>query len=1118
MIGKNLHRLLLLGINAGLAGASLEAQVTIPSNYVLPVSAANTNKPGFIWNTVQVFAPQPSRVADANAMLAGEVGVNTADPSAVNDAAGPATVPSNPQAPISFHLPAVLNFALGSTSAEPGLPAEDPFSGIPGTTGSTVNFAAEALTWLSLPAGQTTIAVRSDDGCRLQIGGADPSDHFSTNAVTVLQYDGTRGAADSVATINVSTAGLYAARVLYFQASGGANLEFFTYQVSSQATNAVLVNDLANGGIAAYAAVTMKAGSYASDIQPSPDSTGVSPIQTISATIVNGLNPVSGVALAFDGTNVNATLTTTTNGATVSYTAPLPFASGSTHAAAVSWTDNGKQQTVAWSFTTRHYVYLSASQTITPDTTKPGFRFNIFANASDPFLHNNANGFLGGETDFLDNTELGLNGLVPDGSGGFLPNNVTLANKGAAIAAAPALGGPNAPAEFIVAGSMNLISTNNSMPGLPAQDGATDPSHSEVLTYVHLPVGLTTFTLNLDGFYRAFVGSWDYTAAIQVGSLNDALNGSTSFSVYAAAAGYYPLRLTALNLDGTPQLVLSATPPTGTNALVGDVAHGGLAAYYALSTPSKPYLRYTSPRPVPRQMLYPNNRVLLRLQDADTKVMDSSAVFNLNGNNVPVTKNRVGDVLELTWTPTNLYCQTEMHTGVLSYQDSSGNSLSNQWSFMNVRAIFLPTAAPGYWIPTNAVAIEDFSEYPDGTALTNGPPTTTYYPPFSFTGTYLVGAPAGQWYKSPQPENPLVDVAPIWTNIPAGPADWFVWNWDESEGAAKDVSFSTTDPNSGAYANFFVVDLTTFSGIEGSSINTDPGQTINGVPLVQIVADPSNNVFMAESDNRAGDTTPPAGQLEAGQTQFAMSKRFDLSGAANPVLAFAAIQRQNQDNLNSVEYSVDGGATWAPVAYYLDGHYPGGDASDVQLNLENTVNVMQTLYSDGSNPAEVPFWTDSDGHTNRTYASVIAAPISQALAPFFAPRPDDEAGVFPGMRLEVVRLPLAAHQSNVRLRLSQIGTCSWYFGVANIAFYDVPLNGSIVPTGLPSAPPTRSTLSISTGGGKVTITWTGTGVLQWATKLTGSPSDWSAVTPAPAGNAYSATIGAGNLFFRVVSN
>ena len=1095
---------------------------TLPATYAYPLSDANTNEPGFIWNVSQVANAQPGTLAWAESELAGEQGTNLADPSEVySSASAPATVPSSPFLPITFIIPGGI-YGINFNQDGPddcsdnltNLPCEDGIVGTPGNppdgNGGTDNIAGEALTYLALPQGLTTMGVRSDDGFELQIGAANPGDRYSSNAVIVEEFNGSRGFADSIVTFNVAQAGLYAARLLYFQGGGDASVEWYSFPpagttnmtlgTNNNGTDAVLVGDVADSGIPAYRSLTIpNPASYCSSLLPSPGSTGVSALPTFTATIINGTVPVTDITLALDGTPVTPIIDTTTNGATISYIDTTPLASLSLHSFVLAWSDNGTALGVTSTFTTEGYIELTPSQMVTPDTNKPGFEFNIFANTAD-YLVGSQNGIQGGESDNLDNIELGLNGLITNGSGGFMPNEVTLANNGAAMAPAPALGGPSAPAEFIITNTINLTGAN--MPGFPPQDSGSDPSHSEVLTYVYLPVGLTTFTIKLDGFYRAFMGSWDYLNGVQAGTLNDAApaGGSASFPVVATVAGYYPLRLTYFNLDLTPQLQIYAVGPGGTNALVNDIAHGGLPAYYALSTPSSPYVRYASPRPVPRQVEYPNSRVLLRLQDRDTQVNDSSPVFNLDGTDVTITNNRVGDVLSLTWTATTLQTPAEIHSGILTYKDSSGNSLSNVWSFLNLKAVWLPTALAGAWLPTNAVTVETFDEYTDPTEFTNGSPTSAMF----------IGAPAGQWYTSPQPENPLVDVAPVWTNVPAGPTNWFVWDWDEP---GDGTPFDDTDPGGPAYANFLCVDLNTFSGIEGDTLNIAPFETINGMPLAQLVANTAGNILIAESDNRAGDTTSSGPGENPGQTQFAISKRFDLTGVTNPVIAWASIQKQNQDNINSMEYSVDGGVTWAPIIYYLDGHEFGSDAADIQVNPDNTVNVINTLFHD-TNPGEIPTWTDSSGHVNNTYASAIGAPVSQALAPFFAPRVNDDK--FDGKRIEVVRIPLAANKSDVRLRLGQIGSCSWYFGVSQLAFFDVPPSGAMVPTGLP--PAAGPSLSITTSSGSVNISWTGTATLQKATVLTGQESDWSAVTPAPTGNSYVTVIGTGNLFFRLVSH
>jgi hypothetical protein len=71
------------------------------------------------------------------------------------------------------------------------------------------------------------------------------------------------------------------------------------------------------------------------------------------------------------------------------------------------------------------------------------------------------------------------------------------------------------------------------------------------------------------------------------------------------------------------------------------------------------------------------------------------------------------------------------------------------------------------------------------------------------------------------------------------------------------------------------------------------------------------------------------------------------------------------------------------------------------------------------------------------------------------------------------------------------------------AYYAGP--GVVVVTSSQFNPPVLA-------GGSLTITWTGTATLQQAPSLNGP---WTDTTPAPTGNSYTATIGSGNLFYRL---
>jgi hypothetical protein len=89
-------QLALVAAVAGLWNGSLGAQTnTLPSTYVMPLSAANTNQPGFIWNCIQTFASEPNTLIWAETQLAGGEGINVADPTQIYSAApANATVPT----------------------------------------------------------------------------------------------------------------------------------------------------------------------------------------------------------------------------------------------------------------------------------------------------------------------------------------------------------------------------------------------------------------------------------------------------------------------------------------------------------------------------------------------------------------------------------------------------------------------------------------------------------------------------------------------------------------------------------------------------------------------------------------------------------------------------------------------------------------------------------------------------------------------------------------------------------------------------------------------------------------------------------------------------------------
>ena len=152
------------------------APIVIPALHALPASVADTALPGFVWRVHQVESSQPDSTARAEDQIAGLLGENVADPAAQGVAISLGTPGTSAQEPISFEIGTVINLNETGGLNSGSFANDDQMPGIPGTTGSKDNIAAEVLAWLELPVGIITMGVNSDDGFKMTIGGADPRD------------------------------------------------------------------------------------------------------------------------------------------------------------------------------------------------------------------------------------------------------------------------------------------------------------------------------------------------------------------------------------------------------------------------------------------------------------------------------------------------------------------------------------------------------------------------------------------------------------------------------------------------------------------------------------------------------------------------------------------------------------------------------------------------------------------------------------------------------------------------------------------------------------------------------------------------------------------------------
>lgn len=222
--------------------------VTVPAGTAVPAERVDLGTPGFHVKVTQATAARPggNTVAAAEAQLAGTP-ANVAIPGPEPDGA--------------YIVPGYINWNVnmntGGSGSEIGNfqtlmtgQKDDPVPGIPGPelTGNArfENITAEICAYLELPAGYQKFGINGDDGWKVQIG--TPG---QTDGLVLFSRDRSAGARDIPFAFITPEPGLYPIRIVWYQGSGGGNLEFFSYGPNN---SKILVNDRSNPyAIKAYA-------------------------------------------------------------------------------------------------------------------------------------------------------------------------------------------------------------------------------------------------------------------------------------------------------------------------------------------------------------------------------------------------------------------------------------------------------------------------------------------------------------------------------------------------------------------------------------------------------------------------------------------------------------------------------------------------------------------------------------------------------------------------------------------------------------------------------------------------------------------------------------------------
>src|SRR5437773_4069868 len=150
-------------------------------------------------------------------------------------------------------------------------------------------------------------------------------------------------------------------------------------------------------------------------------------------------------------------------------------------------------------------VTLDPAWRVTPDTTKPGFKWNYFQNNdSNNKANNNAR------------TEADLAGQVTDSTGAPLENLGDPTVVGAAIGPAAPANPTNGLLYFEISNVINLSKADGTGFGHFTPDvmepgvspiASTDGQAAEILTYITLPVGTFVMGVNSDDGFQTSSGS-----------------------------------------------------------------------------------------------------------------------------------------------------------------------------------------------------------------------------------------------------------------------------------------------------------------------------------------------------------------------------------------------------------------------------------------------------------------------------------------------------------------------------------------------------------------------------------------------------------------------------------
>ncbi len=732
----------------------------------------------------------------------------------------------------------------------------------------------------------------------------------------------------------------------------------------------------------------------------------------------------STLTLALDGTQVAASVSKTNGITQVNYVVTNQLAPNSTHTVTLQFSDNNTPPdniTTNWSFVVLNYATFATAAAqpagaVSIESTNSGFQMRVsqISDSSIEAADGTSYGYLAA---CVDRAEAQLAGVLVDPMTGAL--QVETATPGTLPNGAYPM---SSVVDFSYSGTQQGdIFTNYAEQTIPGLTGFDDANLAvEIVTYLYLTAGFQQFGINASDGFRITVGTNAYDAfSTQVGLYDTrSIPNDTVFGFAVPETGYYATRIvwfrtgTLPDNSGNAGLQFYSVTPSGQKILVNDTTTPGyVPAYQSSSASYAPYVSYAGPT------------AFLSTYSGDDWGSPSVLVKIQDGSSTPVTESSV---------------KLSVDGSLVSATVTNGSGVT-----------MVSYTPPGLQLK-RTIHTGQISYAAGGTNYSN-----TWQ--FDKLRNYILPAPTNALYYENFEE--LVD-----GQLPAG---WVQTNYTTVE----TVGTNFADPNSDSFLGWTVMNVN--DPVGGSSWGDWSSQHLN-VGLYQelngLFFDASTNALLvnqflyAESDNRGNQ-----------QIQWVYTQKFDFSGKSGIVMAFDSAYEQNQNNIDGLEYTLDG-VNWQPLLYLVMGESDSQGPSMIVHDANGILNVAETL-SFGINPR----YTNSHSQVvGGSIGAFVGPPITQALAPFIEGRVNDED--HESMRFEAYAVPAANNQPSVQFRFFQVGTGSWFWGIDNLGIYSIPSAGS----GL-------GPLAAQLSSDNLVLTWTGAGNVALQQNSSLSSNTWATV-------------------------